>query len=194
MTGEVKILGQNSQTKKILPFISLSKSTIWSRLFSSPANFPEFHLSLSRPNVDVGNEGNVGGNVHQVVNINNQDNVASVNSLNGWNSWDSICDYGRGFIATRPYAKKICIVSKMNKDVFPSLAELSSKVNQKQKAPSPQITTYSINQKPIVHIEEFGQHIESLCKGLPAYTALEIPSKKKNRELIELLSFCIVVL
>uniref|UniRef100_A0A8C5WEK7 Ecto-NOX disulfide-thiol exchanger 1 n=1 Tax=Leptobrachium leishanense TaxID=445787 RepID=A0A8C5WEK7_9ANUR len=40
MTGEVKILGQNSQTIKILPFISLSKSAIWFGLFSSPASSP----------------------------------------------------------------------------------------------------------------------------------------------------------
>lgn len=46
-----------------------------------------------------------------------------------------------------------------------------------QAPPTTELTTYTINQKPIVHIEEFGSHIEALCKGMPAYTAIEMPRK-----------------
>uniref|UniRef100_A0A8C5WE21 Histone H4 n=1 Tax=Leptobrachium leishanense TaxID=445787 RepID=A0A8C5WE21_9ANUR len=45
MTGEVKILGQNSLTRKTIPFISLSRSAVWFRLFSSPA----INISLNNP-------------------------------------------------------------------------------------------------------------------------------------------------
>ncbi|XP_063301649.1 gastrokine-1-like isoform X1 [Pelobates fuscus] len=132
--------------------------------------------TLANDNIKINNAGNDGGNVYQNVNINNQDNIASVNSLNGWNSWDSVCDFGRGFAATRLFNKKICIINKMNKS-FPTLAQLSAIAKDKQKpAPNAQMTSYTINQKPVVHIEEYGQHIESLCKGLPAYTAMEIPN------------------
>ncbi|KAM8973137.1 gastrokine-1 [Pelodytes ibericus] len=133
--------------------------------------------SLANDNIKINNSGNDGGSVSQNVNINNQDNIASINSLNGWNSWDSICDYGRGFAATRLYNKKICVVSKMNKASFPTLAQLSAIAKDKHQAPpSPQMVTYTINQTPIVNIGEYGQHIESLCKGLPAYTAQEMPN------------------
>ncbi|XP_063301645.1 gastrokine-1-like [Pelobates fuscus] len=139
--------------------------------------------SLANDNVDIGNEGNVGGNVHQTVNINNQDNVASVNSLNGWDSWDSICDYGRGYIATRPFAKKICIVSKMNREVFPSLAALST-AQRKQLSPNPSFFKFNINQVPIANIGIYGVHIEALCRGLPSYEA------RVNQEPITNLALC----
>ncbi|XP_053319764.1 gastrokine-1-like [Spea bombifrons] len=130
-----------------------------------------FASSLANDNVDINNEGNVGSNVHQTVNINNQDKVASVNTLNGWDSWDSICDYGRGFVATRPFGKKICVVSKMDKQVFPGLEAISTATQQKQLSKTPVLFKYNINQVPIANIGIYGVHIEALCKGIPSYTA-----------------------
>ncbi|XP_063786442.1 gastrokine-1-like [Pseudophryne corroboree] len=132
--------------------------------------------ALANDNIKINNSGNDGGSVSQQVNINNQDNIANINSLNGWNSWDSICDFGTGFAATRLYNKKICVVTKM-KPTFPTLEQLSAIAKNKQQAsPNTQLVTYTINQKPIVNIEEYGKHIESLCRGMPAYTAQEMPS------------------
>ncbi|MEE6507604.1 hypothetical protein FKM82_027080, partial [Ascaphus truei] len=127
--------------------------------------------SLANDSVNINNSGNVGTNVKQNVNINNQNNVANINNLNGWNSWDSACDYGRGYAATRLFSKKMCIVTKMNKDTFPSLAQLSTFAKDEKNPPNPQMLTYTINQNPIVNIGEYGEHIQSLCKGLPTYTA-----------------------
>ncbi|XP_053320675.1 gastrokine-1 isoform X2 [Spea bombifrons] len=133
--------------------------------------------SQANDNIKINNSGNDGGSVSQNVNINNQDNIASINNMNGWNSWDSICDFGRGYAATRLYNKKICVVTSMKKGSFPTLAQLSAIAkDKKQTAPNAQLVTYTINQTPIVNIGEYGQHIESLCKGLPAYTAQEMPS------------------
>lgn len=42
---------------------------------------------------------------------------------------------------------------------------------------APELTTYTINQKPIANIEEYGSHIEALCRGMPSYTAMEMPRK-----------------
>ncbi|XP_075061290.1 gastrokine-1 [Mixophyes fleayi] len=134
--------------------------------------------ALANDNIKMNNSGNDGGSVSQQVNINNQDNIANINNMNGWNSWDSICDYGRGFAATRLYNKKICVVTKM-KPTFPTLQQLSTIAKNKQQAPpTTQLVTYTITQTPIVNIGEYGQHIESLCKGMPAYTAQEMPDSE----------------
>ncbi|KAM4675074.1 gastrokine-1-like isoform 2-T2 [Discoglossus pictus] len=136
--------------------------------------------SLANDNIKINNSGNVGGSTSQNVNINNQDNIASINNLNGWNSWDSICDFGRGYAATRLFHKKICVVTKMNKNT-PSLAQLSAIAKDKTKIPpNPELVTYTINQTPIVNIGEYGQHINSLCKGIPAYTAQEMPAVEQG--------------
>ncbi|KAJ1091503.1 hypothetical protein NDU88_004626 [Pleurodeles waltl] len=88
----------------------------------------------AKDDVNVSNQGNIGGDVHQTVNINNQDNIANINDFNGWDSWDSILDYNRGLFATRLFKKKACVVTKMNKAVFPTLAQLSKAVQEKKGA------------------------------------------------------------
>ncbi|KAE8618757.1 hypothetical protein XENTR_v10009487 [Xenopus tropicalis] len=132
-------------------------------------------LSLANDNININNSGNDGGSVSQNVNINNANNIATINNLNGWNSWDSICDYGRGFAATRLFQKKICVVTKINKDSFPSLTQLSAIGKDKKRPSTTNLRTYTVNQKAIDNIGEYGQHIESLCKGLPTYTGQEMP-------------------
>ncbi|KAM4675812.1 gastrokine-1-like [Discoglossus pictus] len=137
-------------------------------------------LAVANDNININNSGNDGGSVQQNVNINNQNHIASINSLNGWNSWDSICDFGRGYAATRLFHKKICVVTRMNKNT-PSLAQLSAIAKDKTKIPpNPELVTYTINQTPIVNIGEYGQHIDSLCKGIPAYTAQEMPKSEEG--------------
>ncbi|XP_068128467.1 gastrokine-1-like [Hyperolius riggenbachi] len=127
---------------------------------------------LANDNVDVSNSGNVGGGVHQNVNINNQDHVANINNLNGWNSWDSVCDYGRGLFATRLYARKVCIVTKMDKTVFPSLEALRAATQQTPINTTPSLFKYSSNHPvPIANIGIYGVHIETLCRGIPSYNA-----------------------
>ncbi|XP_073509737.1 gastrokine-1-like isoform X1 [Phyllobates terribilis] len=153
--------------------------------------------ALANDNININNSGNDGGNVNQQVNINNQDNVANINNWNGWNSWDSMCDYAKGFAATRLYNKKICVVTRI-KPSFPTMEQLSAIAKSKKVPTNNQLVTYTINQKPIVHIEEYGKHIESLCRGMPAYTAQEMPNFEagfalcKTNSIITILgiSFC----
>ncbi|KAG9488890.1 hypothetical protein GDO78_005083, partial [Eleutherodactylus coqui] len=148
-------------------------------------------------NVNINNSGNDGGSVNQQVNINNQDNIANINNVNGWNSWDSICDFGRGFAATRLYNKKICVLTKI-KPSFPTMEQLKTFAETKQVPTNTQLVTYTINQSPVVNIEQYGQHIESLCKGMPAYTAVEMPNAEagfalcRSNSIITILgiSFC----
>ncbi|KAM3925699.1 gastrokine-1-like isoform 1-T1 [Leptodactylus fuscus] len=154
-------------------------------------------IAKIKANIKMNNSGNEGGSVSQQININNQDQVANINNLNGWNSWDCFVDFGRGFAATRLYNKKICVVTKV-KPSFPTLEQLSTISKTKKIPPATQLVTYTINQTPIVNIGEYGQHIESLCKGMPAYTAQEMPNFEegfalcKTNSMITILgiSFC----
>ncbi|KAM5170711.1 gastrokine-1 [Mantella aurantiaca] len=137
-------------------------------------------LSLANDNVNVNNSGNDGGSVNQQVNINNQDNIANINQYNGWNSWDSMCDFGNGYAATRLYNKKFCVITKM-KPSFPTLDQLKAiSENKNQAPPTTEMTTYTINQSPILNIGEYGRHIEALCKGMPSYTAMEMPQAEEG--------------
>ncbi|XP_044132949.1 gastrokine-1-like [Bufo gargarizans] len=126
----------------------------------------KFFISASH-NINVNNQGNDGDNVHQTVNINNQDQVANIHNLNGWNSWDSICDYGNGVFATRLYGKRMCMVTKIDKTVFPSLEVLKQNPVKTTK----QLFKFNINQVPIANIGIYGVHIDALCHGIPSYTA-----------------------
>ncbi|OCT86659.1 gastrokine-1 isoform X2 [Xenopus laevis] len=131
-------------------------------------------------NIDIDNSGNEGGSVSQNVNINNQDNIATINNLNGWKSWDSICDYGAGFAATRLFHKQSCVITKINKDSFPSLAQLSAIAKDKKQTTNTPLRTYTVNPRRINNIGVFGQHVETMCKGLPSYTAQEMPEFQRG--------------
>ncbi|XP_069799118.1 gastrokine-1-like isoform X1 [Dendropsophus ebraccatus] len=126
-------------------------------------------------NININNQGNDGGNVHQTVNIDNHDNVANVNQYNGWNSWNSIWDYGRGLYAVRLMSRRACVVSRMNRNVVPSLVELSKASQEKQNpnAPPPRTLTYTVSQTKVKNVAQFGNHIEALCKGVPTFYAQE---------------------
>ncbi|KAM4675073.1 gastrokine-1-like isoform 1-T1 [Discoglossus pictus] len=127
--------------------------------------------SLANDNVNVNNEGNVGGDTHQTVNINNQDHIAKINNINGWQSWDFVADYGKGFAATRHFGRRTCIVTKIDKGVFPTLAQLATWKQQKQLTTTPLLFKFNANQVPVANIGIYGVTIEALCKGLPSYTA-----------------------
>ncbi|KAM3925702.1 gastrokine-1-like isoform 2-T2 [Leptodactylus fuscus] len=126
-------------------------------------------------NIDINNSGNEGGNVHQTVNIDNHDNIANINQYNGWHSWNSIWDYNRGLFAARLVSRRACVVSRMNRNMVPSLAELSKASQEKvnPNAPPPRTLTYTVSQTKVKNVAQFGSHIEALCKGVPTFYAQE---------------------
>ncbi|XP_068128472.1 gastrokine-1-like isoform X2 [Hyperolius riggenbachi] len=132
-------------------------------------------VSFADDNIRISNQGNDGGSVHQTVNINNQDRIANVNQYNGWNSWNSVWDYERGLFATRLVSKRYCVVSRMNRNVMPSLEQLSRATQGAQEPQAPtKSLTYTISQTRVKNVAQYGDHIEALCKGVPTFFAQEM--------------------
>ncbi|XP_010608130.2 gastrokine-1, partial [Fukomys damarensis] len=135
-------------------------------------------------NINVNDDNNVAGSGQQSVSINNQHKVANVDNNNGWDSWNSLWDYENGFAATRLFAKKSCIVHKMNNDVMPSLQALDALVKENKlqgEGPGglpPKSLRYSVNSNPVDDLNKFGKNIAGMCQGLPTYVAEEIPGPK----------------
>uniref|UniRef100_G3W5E0 Gastrokine-1 n=1 Tax=Sarcophilus harrisii TaxID=9305 RepID=G3W5E0_SARHA len=133
--------------------------------------------SSADSNINVSNDNDTddGG---QRVSINNQHNVANIDNDNGWNSWNSIWDYNTGFAATRIFAKKTCIVHRLNRKVVPALQDLE-KMSKERKANvhtglSPQSLHYKIEPEETKDLTQFGSPIENMCKGLRTYQAQEV--------------------
>ncbi|KAG6934446.1 gastrokine-1 [Chelydra serpentina] len=138
--------------------------------------------SLATDNVNENNQGNDGGNSHQTVSINNDKHVANIDSNNGWNSWNSVWDYGNGFMATRVFSKKSCIIAKMNKDVMPDIAVMPKLISERKKAgaqgPHPKELRFVVSKTRVPDLTPYGKHIEALCRGLPTYVAHEAKREK----------------
>ncbi|XP_054853220.1 gastrokine-1 [Eublepharis macularius] len=133
---------------------------------------------LTTDNVNVNNQGNRGGNSHQSVSIDNQKQVVNVDNNNGWHSWNTVWDYRSGYIATRIFAKKSCIIAPLNKHIMPDVTVLPQAIKEKQKTgaqgpPSKQVT-YTVSRNKITDLSSYGKNIENLCRGLPTYLAHEV--------------------
>nr|XP_033806067.1 gastrokine-1-like [Geotrypetes seraphini] len=135
--------------------------------------------TLANDSISVINQGNDGGSVHQTVNVNHQNNIANIDTNAGWNSWNSVWDYNTGFIAIRPFAKKACYVTEMNRKVVPSLQELAKviKENKNQKGPAdppPRSLQYTATNTLASNVAQFGKPVEALCRGIPTYHPQEV--------------------
>ncbi|XP_043358849.1 gastrokine-1 [Dermochelys coriacea] len=133
--------------------------------------------SLATDNVNENNQGNNGGNSQQTVSINKDKHVAITDTNNGWNSWNSIWDDSNGFMATRVFSKKSCIIAKMNKDVMPDIAVIPRLISERKKAgaqgPRPKELRFVVSKTRVPDLTPYGKNIEAMCRGLPTYVAHE---------------------
>ncbi|XP_076990560.1 gastrokine-1-like [Tamandua tetradactyla] len=131
-------------------------------------------------NIDVIGDNNSSGGGQQSVSVNNNHNLANIDNDNGWDSWNSVWDYGAGYAATRSFAKKLCIVHKMNMQVMPSIETLDALVKENKlqgkgpEGPPPNSLVFSVNSNQVNDPSVFGKSIVSMCKGIPTYMAEEI--------------------
>ncbi|KAM6221152.1 gastrokine-1 [Rhynchocyon petersi] len=135
--------------------------------------------ALADYNINVNDDNNIAGSGQQSVSVNNQHNMVNVDNNNGWDSWNALWDYETGFAVTRLFAKKMCIVYKMNKDVMPPIHILDALVKEKKlqdkgpEGPPPKGLIYSVNSEQVNDLNKFGKSIANMCKNVPTYTAEE---------------------
>ncbi|XP_074837670.1 gastrokine-1-like [Carettochelys insculpta] len=138
--------------------------------------------TLATDNVNVNNQGNDGRSSHQTVSINNDKHVVNTDSNDGWNSWNSVWDYKNGFMATRIFSKKSCIIAKMNKNVMPDIVTIPKMLNERKKTgaqgPPLKQMRYIVSKTKISDQTPYGKNIEALCKGLPTHMARETQRPK----------------
>ncbi|EMP30528.1 Gastrokine-1 [Chelonia mydas] len=138
--------------------------------------------SLATDNVNENNQGNDGGNSHQTVSINNNKHVANIDTNNGWNSWNSVWDYGNGFMATRVFSKKSCIIARMNKDVMPDIVVIPRLISERKCLGAhcaKYYRSYGISRNYVTDVAGLGAPIQAACRGLSTYWATEYDRLQK---------------
>ncbi|XP_007938276.1 gastrokine-1 [Orycteropus afer afer] len=135
--------------------------------------------ALADYNININDDNNNAGSGQQSVSVNNQHRVANVDNNNGWDSWNVLWDYETGFAVIRLFAKKQCIVHRMNKGAVPPIHALDALVKEKKlqgKGPGgqpPRGLMYSINPNSVNDLNKYGKSIANMCKNIPTYTAEE---------------------
>ncbi|XP_006863058.1 PREDICTED: gastrokine-1 [Chrysochloris asiatica] len=136
--------------------------------------------ALADYNINVNGDNSNAGSGQQSISVNNEHNMANVDNNNGWNSWNTLWDYRNGFAATRLFAKKLCIVHRINKDVVPPIHALEAMVKENKiqgkgpGGPPPKGLMYSINPNQVDDLSKFGNSIANMCRKIPTYTAEEM--------------------
>uniref|UniRef100_A0A8C5SNM6 BRICHOS domain-containing protein n=1 Tax=Laticauda laticaudata TaxID=8630 RepID=A0A8C5SNM6_LATLA len=141
--------------------------------------------------------GNVGQTSHQTVNIDHKRKVVNIDYNNGRNSWSFVMDYGTGFMATRILSKKVCFITRMNKQIVPEITTLPKTIRQKQvkigrsgrkvvhlgpaegyhEAPRTPSTGPSLDACQQHSIHPNALSLRTFCRGIPSYLASEVKSK-----------------
>ncbi|XP_048369296.1 gastrokine-1-like [Sphaerodactylus townsendi] len=119
------------------------------------------------------NKGNEGGTVYQTVNIYNNANIAAFNTYFGTHSANALVDYNAGLLVYQLPYKRICIVSRMNRDTFPSISQLDNYVHEKNPSLHSLHRNYGISRKVVKNLYQLGRPIQAMCGGFLTYWATE---------------------
>ncbi|XP_061449342.1 gastrokine-1-like [Rhineura floridana] len=119
------------------------------------------------------NKGNDGGTVYQTVNINHNTNVATFNIYSGLHSTNAIVDYNSGVVVYHMPYKRVCVVSKMNLETFPSISQLDNMVHEGQPPLHSLYRSYGVSRRLVTNVADFGGPIQAICEGLTTYWATE---------------------
>ncbi|XP_053126029.1 gastrokine-1-like [Hemicordylus capensis] len=128
--------------------------------------------AFANDSIQLINKDNDGGTVYQTVNINNKINVATFNLYSGTHSTNALVDYNSGIILYHMPYKRICVVSRMNRDSFPSITQLESMIHEGHALTSLH-RSYGISRKVVSHMSELGRPTQAICEGLTTYWATE---------------------
>uniref|UniRef100_A0ABM5EPL8 Gastrokine-1-like isoform X1 n=1 Tax=Pogona vitticeps TaxID=103695 RepID=A0ABM5EPL8_9SAUR len=118
------------------------------------------------------NKDNQGSTVYQTVNINHNTNVAAFNVYSGTHSTNAVVDYNNGIIIYQMPYKRICVVSRMNKQTFPNISQLENMIHEGQPV-NPLQRSYGISRRRVTNLVQLGGPIQAICGGMTTYWATE---------------------
>uniref|UniRef100_F7FSS1 BRICHOS domain-containing protein n=1 Tax=Monodelphis domestica TaxID=13616 RepID=F7FSS1_MONDO len=111
-------------------------------------------------------------------NIDIHGSIALIHDTNPWSEWDGILDYSRGYLAAKLFSKKVCVLTKMDKVILPSLEVLQKALHNKQlprNHTSSKGVTYVVLPTRVKNVAQYGKPINDLCRGFPTYFAQQRP-------------------
>uniref|UniRef100_A0A8C6ZHM0 Gastrokine 1 n=1 Tax=Nothoprocta perdicaria TaxID=30464 RepID=A0A8C6ZHM0_NOTPE len=113
------------------------------------------------------------GYPHQSLRTDKKNLVAHIDTYHGFNSWSSVWDFSAGFVATRLFSKKTCVISKINRDTLPFIVLAPSPLSGELAQPSPAPEyNYVVSRRRVTNLAPYGKPIQALCRGVPTYLAL----------------------
>ncbi|XP_027720897.1 gastrokine-3-like [Vombatus ursinus] len=109
----------------------------------------------------------------QSTNVNIRDSIILIHDTNVWSEWDGILDYNHGYLAAKLYSKRACVLTRMDKVIFPSLETLRKALDKQlpRNYGSSQGLTYIILPARVKNVAQYGKTISDLCREVPTYFA-----------------------
>nr|XP_020840875.1 gastrokine-3-like [Phascolarctos cinereus] len=109
----------------------------------------------------------------QNTNVDIHGSIILIHDTNPWSEWDGILDYNHGYLAAKLYSKKACVLTRMDKVIFPSLEALRKALDKQlpRNYDSSQGLTYIILPARVKNVARYGKTISDLCRGVPTYFA-----------------------
>ncbi|XP_043836977.1 gastrokine-3-like [Dromiciops gliroides] len=99
--------------------------------------------------------------------------IALIHDTNPWSECDIILDYNHGYLAAKLFSKKACVLTRMDKVIFPSLETFHKALDKQlpRNYHSSQGLTYIILPRRVKNVAQYGKTISDLCRGVPTYFA-----------------------
>ncbi|NXI61487.1 GKN1 protein, partial [Anseranas semipalmata] len=131
--------------------------------------------ALAHKNSKENIKGNHGENSHHPL----ADTAVGIGSDKHSDVWKTVWDVKTGYIATKVFTKKTCIISKADTRFFPANKQFPAppqgdKVSSPQHLP-PREHRYIISKTRLHNFRPYGERIQSLCRGIPSYFAYPAP-------------------
>ncbi|XP_044515485.1 gastrokine-3-like [Gracilinanus agilis] len=99
--------------------------------------------------------------------------IALIHDTNPRSEWDGALDYKRDYLAAKLFNKKACVLTKMDKVIFPSLEVLHKALHKQlpRHDASSKGATYVVLPTRVKNVAQYGKPISDLCRGVPTYFA-----------------------
>uniref|UniRef100_A0A8C3XBX5 Gastrokine-3 n=1 Tax=Catagonus wagneri TaxID=51154 RepID=A0A8C3XBX5_9CETA len=115
-------------------------------------------------------EGSVGT---QSIRVNALGGMVGIRDNNVLSEWDGIVDYENGLLAAKLFSKMACVLTKMDKAVFPTLDDIIKALDHQalEHYPSTRGLTYTVVPSRVKNLAQYGVPIKDMCRDVPTYFA-----------------------